>query len=58
MISTVPVAGWKEPAGNLAGVGLEGQHVAGDGGRGWDEGGRWGGRVGWRRGVEEKDGGG
>ena len=54
----MPVAGWKEPAGNLAGVNLKGQHMAGEGGRGWDEGGRWDGRVGWRRGVQEKDGGG
>ena len=54
----MPVAGWKEPAGNLAGVTLKGQHMAGDGGRGWDKGGRWDGRVGWRRGVQEKDGGG
>lgn len=25
----MPVAGWKEPAGNLAGVDLKGQHMAG-----------------------------
>ena len=60
----MPVAGWKEPAGNLAGLNPKGQHMAGDGGRGWDEGGKWDGaggwdgRVGWRRGTEEKDGGG
>ena len=41
------MSGEKEPAGNLAGLNPKGQHMAGDGGRGWDEGGKWDGAGGW-----------
>lgn len=34
LISTVPVTGWEEPVGSLAGGDPEGQDLAGDGGGG------------------------